>query len=220
MGTFSPAGRASIGLADALFTRVQQRVLGLLFSDPGRTFFAREIIRLAGSGTGAVQRELALLAGARLVTVKRVGNQVHYRANPDSPVFDELRGLVVKTCGIVDVIRAALAPHVDEIDAAFVFGSVAKGNDTASSDVDLMIITDSLGYPEMYRLLEESTRKLGRTVNPTRYSRKELARRIATGNAFVTQVLAGPKRWICGDESALTAREPGSIGGDASSGET
>jgi len=96
-----------VGVADALFTKVQQRVLGVLFGNPGRSFFANEVIALAGSGTGAVQRELTRLAASGLVTVKRIGNQKHYQANAASPVFEELRGLVVKTSGIADVLRAA-----------------------------------------------------------------------------------------------------------------
>src|SRR5688500_9817915 len=100
-------------LADALFAKVQQRVLGVLFGNPGRSFYANEIIARARSGTGAVQRELARLEASGLVTVNRVGKQKHYQANPASPVFDELRSLVIKTVGLVDVLRAALAPVSD-----------------------------------------------------------------------------------------------------------
>src|ERR1700733_16314924 len=116
--------RASAGLANALFTKVQQRVLGVLFGNPGRSFYANEIIALAGSGTGAVQRELAKLAAVGLVTVRRQGNQKHYQANSISPVYSELRGLVLKTFGLGDVVRAALAPLTPQIRAAFIFGSI------------------------------------------------------------------------------------------------
>jgi predicted transcriptional regulator len=115
------------GLADALFAKVQQRVLGVLFGNPGRSFYANEVIALAHSGTGAVQRELARLEAAGLVTAARVGKQKHYQANQASPVFQELRALVLKTSGLADVLREALAPASDRIRAAFVYGSIAKG---------------------------------------------------------------------------------------------
>ena len=103
------------GIADALFTKVRQRVLAVLFGNPGRSFYANEVIALAGSGTGAVQRELARLEAAGLVTVTRVGKQKHYQANATAPVFEELRGLVLKTSGLVDVLRDALAPLAAQI---------------------------------------------------------------------------------------------------------
>lgn len=193
------------GVADALFTKVQRQVLGVLFGNPGRSFFANEIIALAGTGTGAVQRELTRLAAAGLVTVKRVGKQKHYQANLISPVFEELRGLVVKTSGIADVLRVALAPLTDRISAAFVYGSVAKKEDTTSSDIDLMVLSDSLTYGELFAALEEGAAKLGRRVNPTVYARQEFSRRIKQGNSFVTRVLAQPKIWLVGDEHAFGA---------------
>src|SRR5437667_8011461 len=124
----------SPGLADALFAKVQQRVLAVLFGNPGRSFYANEIIGLAGSGTGAVQRELARLEASGLVTVTRIGQQKHYQANATSPVFEELRALVLKTFGLTEVLRAALEPSSPSIRAAFVYGSIAKGKDTAASD--------------------------------------------------------------------------------------
>ena len=135
---------APMGLADALFTPVQQRVLGLLFGQPERRFQSSELIRLAGSGTGAVHRVLTRLADAGLVAVERSGNQKHYRANPDSPVFAELGGLVRKTVGLVVPLQAALAPLARKIAVAFVYGSVARGQDRASNDIDLMVIADKL----------------------------------------------------------------------------
>ena len=140
----------SPGLADALFAKVQQRVLGVLFGNPLRSFYANEVIGLARSGTGAVQRELARLEASGLVTVTRVGKQKHYQANAASPVFEELRALVLKTFGLADVLRAALAPASRSIRAAFVYGSIAKGQDTAASDIDLMVISDRLTYADLF----------------------------------------------------------------------
>src|ERR1039458_9830921 len=121
---------APSGVADALFSKVQQRVLAVLFGNPARSFYGNELIALAGSGSGAVQRELARLAAVGLVTVRKIGNQKHYQADPTAPIFDDLRRLVMKTSGLVDIMRSALAPIAVEIVAAFVFGSVAKGVDT------------------------------------------------------------------------------------------
>jgi len=193
------------GVADALFSKVQQRVLAVLFGNPRRSFYANEVIALAGSGTGAVQRELARLEAAGLLAVSRVGNQKHYQANAASPVFEELRGLVLKTSGLADVLRDALMPLAAQISVAFVYGSVAKRNDTAKSDIDLMVVSDSLSYADLFSALEEATSRLGRTVNPTVYSRKELDKRVRAGNAFVKRVWAQPKLWVIGQEHGLAA---------------
>jgi predicted nucleotidyltransferase len=196
---------APTGLANALFTKVQQRVLGVLFGTPGRSFYANEIIALAGSGTGAVQRELAKLAAVGLVTVRRQGNQKHYQANAVSPVFDELRGLVLKTFGLADIVRTALLPMATQIRAAFVYGSVAKAQDTATSDIDLMVVSDSVSYGEVFSALEQAASALGRPVNPTVYTSREFDRRIHDGKAFVTRVMKQPKLWLIGDERGLAA---------------
>lgn len=189
--------------ADALFPAVRQRVLAVLFGSPDRSFYANELIALARSGTGAVQRELASLLAAGLVTVRDQGNQKHYQANAASPVFAELRGLVLKTVGLADVLRAALAPLEDQVAAAFVYGSVARQQDTAASDVDVLIVSDALGYAEVFGALEGAAQTLGRIINPTLYTRAELARRRAQDNAFVTRVLDQPRIWLMGDEEVL-----------------
>ena len=189
--------------ADALFPAVRQRVLAVLFGSPDRSFYANELIALARSGSGAVQRELASLLAAGLITVRDQGNQKHYQANAASPVFAELRGLVLKTVGLADVLRAALAPLEDQVAAAFVYGSVARQQDTAASDVDVLIVSDALGYAEVFGALEGAAQTLGRIINPTLYTRAELARRRAQDNAFVTRVLDQPRIWLMGDEEAL-----------------
>lgn len=191
--------------ANALFPKVRQRVLALLFGVPGRSFYANEVIGLAQSGTGAVQRELSALSEAGLITVRKQGNQRHYQANIDSPVFAELRGLVLKTMGLADVLHAALAPIAAQIDAAFVYGSVAKQQDTAHSDVDVLIVSSSLGYADVFGALEGAALQLGRKVNPTLYSRADVAKRIAKDAAFVTRVLQQPKIWLIGNDKNLNA---------------
>jgi predicted nucleotidyltransferase len=197
--------RTTSGVADALFSKVQQRVLAVLFGNHSRSFYANELIALAGSGSGAVQRELARLEAAELVTVKRVGNQKHYQANASAPIFEELRGLVLKTSGLVDVLRSALAPLAAQIDAALVFGSVAKGLDTAKSDIDLLVIGETLTYGELFAALEPVSTRLKRTINPTLYSRPEIDKRIRDGNSFVKRVLEQPKLWVIGEDRGLTA---------------
>ena len=192
-------------MADALFAKVQQRVLGVLFVNPRRSFYANEVIGLARSGTGAVQRELARLESAGLVTATRVGKQKHYQANPASPVFEELRALVLKTSGLADVLREVLTSLARDIRAAFVYGSIAKGEDTAASDIDLMVISDRLTYADVFEVLEEASTRVGRKISPTIYSSKELSKRLKQDNAFVTRVLSQPKVWLIGSERDLAA---------------
>ena len=201
MGTSHNPGRS--GLANALFTPVQQRVLGLLFGQPDRRFGSAEIIRLAGSGTGAVHRQLQRLAAAGLVTVTREGHQKFYQANRESPVYEELHGLAVKTFGLVNPLRDAFQPLADRITAAFVYGSVADGRDRADSDIDLMVISDDISYPEVYEVMAGAEQTLGRPINPTVLTRTEWQRRKDTGDSFAARLADRPKLIVLGDEDAL-----------------
>ena len=186
------------GLADALFTMTQQRVLGALFGQPERSFYASELIRDKGTGSGAAQRELAKLEESGLIVARRIGHQKHYQANAASPLYSELRNIVLKTVGLAEPLRGALKPLSSAIRVAFVYGSVAKATDQAASDIDLMIISDSLTYGEVFSALERVTRAVGRKINPTVYTAAEFAQRTRTENAFVTQVLEQPKLWVIG----------------------
>jgi predicted nucleotidyltransferase len=199
---------ARANLSDALFTTTQQRVLACLFGQPGRSYSVRELIAATGAGSGGVQREVARLAGSGLLVMDQVGNQKRYRANPDSPIHDELAGIVRKTFGLAVPVREALAPLADAIHAAFVYGSVAKGEDTSSSDIDLMLISDSLSTGEVMHALDPLIEQLGRAINPTLYTRDELRARIDAGNSFVTRVLAQPRIWLIGGERDLAAGGP------------
>ena len=191
------------GLADALFTTTQQRVLGLIFGLPDRSFFANEIIGQTGSGSGAVQRELARLEGSGLATVRWIGNQKHYQANKDSPIFFGLWDIIQKTVGVAGPLHEALRPLAAQIRAAFVFGSVAKKQDTSASDIDLMVISDSLSYADLFAVLEPVNMRLGRPVNPTVFSEKDVARKLKDGNAFMKRVLIHPQIWLMGSKSDL-----------------
>jgi predicted nucleotidyltransferase len=198
----APVSRTT-SLADALFSTTQQRVLALLFGQPDRSFYATEVITLAGGGSGAIQRELARLEQSGLVNVRRLGNQKHYQANPDSPIFSELYSIALKTVGLAEPLRAALAPLARRIQAAFVYGSVAKRQDTATSDVDLMIVSDQLTYADVFAALEEVGARLGRPVNPTVYTTKEFSKRIKQDNAFIKRVMAQQKLWLIGQQNDL-----------------
>ena len=190
-------------LTDALFSKVQRCVLGLLYGNPDRSFYANELFRLAGSGTGAVVRELAKLADSGLVTVNKIGNQKHYQANRDAPIFDELRGIVLKTFGMADVLRQGLLPLSSQISVAFVYGSVAKGTDTAKSDIDVMVIGDDLAYPEVYSALMPIEKQLGRKINPSIYSNGDVLQKLKKGNTFLTRIMAQPKIFLIGSERDL-----------------
>jgi predicted nucleotidyltransferase len=196
------AGRA--GLAGTLFAKVQLRILALLFGQPDRSFYASELIKLAKSGTGAVRRELERLERAGLVSATWVGNQKHYQANRDSPIFAELHGIVIKTVGLVEPIRDALESCADKIMTAFVYESVAKGEDTAKSDVDLMIVGDDLTYSDIYARLQSAEIVLGRSINPNFMHPGEWNRRLNDpANPFVAKISAQPKLFVLGSEESL-----------------
>src|ERR1700761_4057128 len=163
----------ALSLSNALFSKVQQRVLALIFGQPERSFYASEIMRNVNSGTGAVERELSRLQRCGLVSVERIGNQKHYQANHQSPIFAELQSLVLKTVALAEPLRKSLEPYSDKIKAAFVYGSVAKGTDTASSDIDLMVIGEELNYSELYTALQNVEPALGRKVSPIFLSPKD-----------------------------------------------
>jgi predicted nucleotidyltransferase len=186
------AGSQSNSLASALFSSTQQRVLGLLFGQPERSFFATEIIARLGAGSGAVQRELSKLADCGLLTVSMVGNQKHYQANPESPIYAELCALIRKTVGLAEPLRQALEPALPEIELALVYGSVAKGSATASSDIDLLLVSDTLTLEEVFRRLAGAESALGREINPTLYTADEFSRRLRNHNSFLARVLAEP----------------------------
>lgn len=190
-------------LADALFSGVQQRLLALFFGQPDRSFYTNELLRLTGTGRGALQRELERLTSSGLINMHAIGNQKHYQANRAAPIFAEVRGIVLKTFGLVKVLQSTLADLGDRIQVAFVFGSVAKGTDTAASDIDLLVVSEDVAYGELFERLSAAESVLGRKVNPALYSPAELARKQRDDNHFVTRVLAQPKLFLKGGEDDL-----------------
>jgi predicted nucleotidyltransferase len=188
------------GIGSALFSKTQRQVLGLLFTNPDRSFYANEIVQRAGMGIGTVQRELEKLSKARILSVRKIGNQKHYQANRESPVFGELYGLVLKTFGVSDALRRSLDSVADQIRVTFIFGSIAKGTDHALSDIDILIISEHLAYPDVMTVIHDAESKLGRKVNPTLFNFQEFRKRIHGDSGFVKKVLEQPKIFLIGTE--------------------
>jgi predicted nucleotidyltransferase len=192
-----------LSLADALFSKVQQRVLALIFGHPERSFYTSEIVRHVNSGVGAVERELAKLARSGLVPVQRIGNQKHYRANQAAPIFEELRGLIAKTVDVAEPIKKFFEPYAHTIKSAFVYGSVAKGADTARSDIDLMVIGDDLNYIALYTAAQNLENTLRRKVNPLFVSPEEWQRKTSERGSVFSKIGSSPKIFIIGSEKDL-----------------
>ena len=190
-------------LANALFSGVQQRLLGLLFGQPERSFYMSQIVRQLHSGTGAVERELTRLERSGLISVERIGNQKHYRANRASPIFHELHGIIQKTVGLKEPLQRALQNHASQIKFAFVYGSVASQEDTANSDIDLMVIGDGLVYSDLYLSLQDAEKLLGRPVNPNILDYTEWQKKRAEANPFIEKVVSQPKIFIIGSETDI-----------------
>jgi predicted nucleotidyltransferase/predicted transcriptional regulator len=202
MGTNS-----EVGLANALFSKVQQRVLALIFGHSDRSFYTSEIVRRVGSGVGAVERELFRLQRSGLVSVERIGNQKHYRANEASPVFEDLRGLVEKTVGLTEPLRKSFEPYKNAIKTAFIYGSVARGTDTASSDIDVLVIGDDLNYSDLYAAAQQAEGKLRRPVHPLFMAAEDWHRRASDEGSVINKISLSPKIFIVGSDRDL---EPGS----------
>lgn len=186
----------SSNIGDALFSKTQQRLLGLLYGRPQQSFYLNELVRLAGGGKGSVKREVEKLTAAGLLTVTRIGNQNHYQANPENPIYEELKGIAQKTFGLVDIVTEALEPLLVKIDLALIYGSVAKGTEHAGSDIDLLLVSNSLSYGEVMEALAGAEQQLGRTINPTLYTPNEFLDRKAKQQHFITRLLAQDVLWI------------------------
>jgi predicted nucleotidyltransferase len=194
--------RGAIEPSNVLFGKTRRRVLGLLFGHPERTFYLRQIVRQTGSAQGAVQQELEKLTRAGLLLRTVQGRQVHFQANRDAPIFSELQALLLKTAGLVDVLREALAPLQDQIRVAFVFGSAARGELRGDSDIDLFVIGDA-PFDVVAPALVISQKRLGRDVNPTVYPPAEFRAKVEDGHHFVTTVLSEPRLFVIGDSNEL-----------------
>ncbi len=185
-------------IGDALFTKTQQRVLSLLYGKPDKSFYTNEIVRWADMGRGTIRRELDRLTSAGLLVMTREGNQLHFQANTDSPIYSELLHIVRKTFGVAEVIREALQPLDSQIELAFVFGSMAKATDAKTSDIDLMLVGDSLIYGDVVDLLMPVEELLQRPINPTIYAATDFRSKMKEGSSFLLRVMEQPKLMIKG----------------------
>lgn len=190
-------------IADALFTKTQQRVLALLYGKADKSFYTNEIVRWADMGRGTICRELDRLVSANLLLTTRMGNQLHYKANLNSPIYHELTSIIRKTFGIADVIRAVLAPVNEQIDWAFIYGSIAKGNETADSDIDLLLVSDSLAYADLMTVLTESEQRLERPINPSIYTDEQIKNKLRDHKIFITRIMDQPKIWVKGNNNDI-----------------
>jgi len=181
-----------MSIASALFSDSQARVFQRLFGQPDRGFHLNELRRLTGLGSASLQRELGKLAESGLVRSEKVGNLRRFQANADSPVFDELVALTRKTLGAQPLLQEALAPIREKLDLAFIYGSIAKGTDTANSDIDVMVIGKEVLLGEVLKLLLPVEAQLGRKINPTLYTPAEYKRRRAQKDSFLNRVLEHP----------------------------
>lgn len=202
--------------AVALFGRARRAILALLFGRAGEAFYLRQIADLTGLAVGSVQRELANLVRAGLVERTPRGHQVYFQANERSPIYPELVGLVTKTAGVAGVIRAALAPFAREkmITVAFIYGSIAAGEQQPSSDVDLMIIGD-IELRSVVPVVRQIEAQVGREVNPTIYRPEDFRQRLAAGEHFLSRIIAGPRIMVVGGEDELAGLAGQSVAGRA-----
>ncbi len=184
---------------------MQKKVLALIFIDPERSFYTSEIVRSLSSGTGGVSRELSRLERSGLVLVKHVGNQRHYQANPSSPIFEELQNIVLKTVAVSEILRRALEPYRTSILAAFIHGSVARDEDTARSDIDVLIIGDNLEYPALYEALLNAEFFLRRPVNPLFLTMGDWRQKSKTPGSFLVKVKARPKIYVYGSDEDINS---------------
>lgn len=179
-----------MGMLDSLFSKTRQRILGFLFGQPDRRFFANELITLTGSGSGAVQRELRRLTEDGLVTMDRSEGRTYFRANPQAPLFPELRSMMLKTVGLAEPVRSALARLESRIRFAAIYGSVAKGTDSARSDIDVLVVSNDLTLEALYAAVASAERKIARKINVTLYTEDEYRARRRDRTSFLSRVLA------------------------------
>ena len=193
----------SSGIGEALFPKIRRKALALFLLNPDKRYYFREAVRLLGDTPGSLQRELKTLTAAGILTVEPIGIQKFYRANPDSPVFGELKAIAEKTFGIADVIRDILRTQAEsKIDLAWIYGSVASGQDTSSSDIDLMVV-GSLSFRELVVILKPVEEHMQRPINPTLYAAIEFRQKVREGNHFLLNVLKSDKLFLMGNENDL-----------------
>jgi DNA-binding transcriptional ArsR family regulator/predicted nucleotidyltransferase len=197
----------SSGLSNVLFGQTRRAILGLLYGHPDEAYYLRQLARSVGAGLGGVQREVKRLAEAGIIRRTVRGRQVYYQANPECPVFGELKGLVVKTAGAADVLRDALAPLAQRINVAFIYGSVARLGQKSGSDVDLIVIGD-VSFGDVVSALRTAQETLSREINPSVYLPAEFKSKLKARHHFLSSVLRNEKVFVMGDEHELARLGP------------
>lgn len=205
MGSIVPKMRTDISknrLASTLFGKTRRAVLALLYSHVDECFYFRQIIRETGAGIGALQRELKNLSNVGIIRKTVQGPQVYYQANPNCPVFTELKNIVIKTIAIGDVLKDALTQLEDRIKVAFLFGSMVNGSENSSSDVDIMVI-GNIKFAEVTNALNPVQEKVRREINPIVYPPAEFRQKVIKNHHFLKNVIKNEKLFLIGDEHEL-----------------
>jgi len=189
-------------LGTTLFGKTRRAVLSLLYGHPDESFYLRQLARMTGVGMGSLQRELKQLSEAGIIIRSEIGRQAFFKANPDCPLFRELRDIITKTFGVADILREALSSLADKIRAAFIFGSMASGEFSQSSDVDVMVIGD-ISFADVVSALSPVQEVLSREINPSVYPPKEFQAKLSEEQHFLKSVLNSPKIFIIGNKNEL-----------------
>ncbi len=189
-------------ISQTLFGKTRRAVLSLLYSHVDEAFYLRQIVRVAGVGLGAVQRELKLLSDAGIIQRIVRGRQVYYQANPQCPVFGELKALVIKTVGIAAIVQAALAPLADRIRIAGIYGAIARSEEHRGSDVDLLVV-GKVTFAEIVSALDQAQKTINREINPTVYPVDEFQSKLSAGHHFLSTIVEKPMFFLFGDKREL-----------------
>lgn len=199
MGTMTSNDNLSI----TLFGKTRRAVLSLIYGHADETFYLRQLARITAGGMGAVQREVKALVKAGIIKRIEKGNQAYYQANPKCPIFAELKSMIMKTAGMGDILKISLAPLAERIRIAFIYGSIARGDEAGGSDVDIFIIGD-VTFTEIVEMLNPVQQTLNREINPSVYPFKEFKTKLAAGHHFLRSILEDEKWFLIGDEHELT----------------
>ena len=192
-------------MADALFPSVRQGVLRMTYGQPDRWWYLSELAAHIGTSPSSLQRELESLAGAVLLRMRRDGRRTYYRAEENSAIFEELRRVVEKTTGAPEHVGKALEPLAPQIRLALLYGSVARGDEKGTSDIDVLVVADDLNLEELFSALAPAEKRLGRKINPTVLTPAEFRKRRKARNHFLGTVLSGAHVVLIGDENAARA---------------
>jgi predicted nucleotidyltransferase len=175
-------------MLNSLLTKTKQKILGPVFLNSDREFYLREITRMTGVSHGTLHRELKTLVSDGILNSRKQGNQVFYSVNKENPIFAELKGIVLKTFGIIDILQTVIKPFKKKIKVGFIYGSIARGEDTARSDIDVMIIGE-ITFLETAEAFEKAEKSLGREINPTIYPISEFRTKVKEDNHFINSIL-------------------------------